>query len=44
MRLGRPRGFENKIYLKYVSKLRTVLYGLKKALKAWYGKIAEFLT
>ena len=25
-------------------KLRKALYGLKQALRAWYGKIAEFLT
>lgn len=42
--MNQLRGFENKTHLEYVCKLREALYGLKKAPRAGYGKIIEFLT
>ena len=41
--MEQPKGFENKLNPKYVYKLKKALYGLKKAPRAWYDKIAEFL-
>ncbi|KAE8675325.1 Detected protein of unknown function [Hibiscus syriacus] len=38
-----PMGFQSQDHPKYVCKLRKALYGLKQD-RAWYGKIAEFLT
>ena len=42
--MEQPRGFESKIHPEYVCKLKKALYGLKKAPRAWYGKIGEFLV
>jgi len=42
--MEQPRGFESKIHLEYVCKLKKALYGLKQAPRAWYGKIGEFLV
>ena len=42
--IEQPRGFESKIHLDYVCKLKKALYGLKQAPRAWYGKIGEFLV
>ena len=42
--MKQPRGFESKIHPEYVCKLKKALYGLKKAPRAWYGKIGEFLV
>ncbi|KAL5795083.1 hypothetical protein ACOSP7_003677 [Xanthoceras sorbifolium] len=39
-----PMGFQNEGHPEYVCKLRKALDGLKQAPRAWYGKIAEFLT
>lgn len=39
-----PLGFQNQEHPEYVCKLRKALYGWKQAPRAWYGKIAEFLT
>ena len=39
-----PKGFQSRDHPEYVCKLRKALYRLKQAPKAWYGKIAEFLT
>ena len=36
--------FQSQDHPKYVCKIRKALYGLKKAPRAWYGKISEFLT
>ena len=41
--MDQPEGFENKFNPEYVYKLKKVLYRLKQAPKAWYGKISEFL-
>ena len=37
-------GFKSQDYPKYVCRIRKALYRLKKAPRAWYGKISEFLT
>ncbi|KAL0423114.1 UNVERIFIED_CONTAM: Retrovirus-related Pol polyprotein from transposon RE1 [Sesamum radiatum] len=42
--MNQPMGFLSPDHPEYVCKLRKALYGLKHAPKAWYGKIAEFLT
>ena len=42
--MEQPRGFKSKIHPEYVCKLKKALYGLKKAPRAWYGKIGEFLV
>lgn len=36
--------FENKVHPEFMCKLRKAFYGLKQAPKAWYDKIAKFLT
>ncbi|KAJ9565416.1 hypothetical protein OSB04_001382 [Centaurea solstitialis] len=40
--MDQPKGFEDATNSNHVCKLRKALYGLKQ--RAWYGKIAEFLT
>ncbi|GKV15082.1 hypothetical protein SLEP1_g25883 [Rubroshorea leprosula] len=42
--MEQPCGFEDNRHPEYVCKLNRVLYGLKQVLKAWYGKIVEFLV
>ncbi|CAL8099446.1 unnamed protein product [Prunus armeniaca] len=42
--MTQPMGFENEVHLEYVCKLKKALYGLKQAPKAWYSKIAKFLS
>ncbi|KAE8681718.1 hypothetical protein F3Y22_tig00111310pilonHSYRG00060 [Hibiscus syriacus] len=42
--MTQPMGFQSQDHLEYVCKLRKAFYGLKRAPRAWYGKIAEFLT
>ena len=42
--MEQPRDFESKIHLEYICKLKKALYDLKQALRAWYGKIGEFLV
>lgn len=42
--MAQPMGFESKDHPNYVCKLRKAIYGLKQSPRAWYGKIAEFLT
>ncbi|KAL0391029.1 UNVERIFIED_CONTAM: Retrovirus-related Pol polyprotein from transposon RE1 [Sesamum calycinum] len=42
--MNQPMGFLSLDHPKYVCKLRKALYELKQAPRAWYGKIAEFLT
>jgi hypothetical protein len=39
-----PSGFEDNIYPDHVYKLSKALYGLKKALRAWYDCLRDFLT
>ena len=41
--MEQPRGFKSKIHPEYVCKLKKALYGLKKAPRAWYGKMVSFL-
>ena len=38
-----PPGFENSKYPEYVFKLKKSLYGLKKAPRAWYERLSNFL-
>jgi hypothetical protein len=38
-----PPGFESEKYPHQVYKLRKALYGLKKAPRAWYGRLRGFL-
>jgi hypothetical protein len=38
-----PPGFESEKYPHQVNKLRKALYGLKKAPRAWYGRLRGFL-
>jgi hypothetical protein len=38
-----PQGFESEKHLHRVYKLRKVLYELKKAPRAWYGRLRGFL-
>ncbi|KAE8699425.1 hypothetical protein F3Y22_tig00110578pilonHSYRG00054 [Hibiscus syriacus] len=42
--MTQPMGFQSQDHPEYVCKLRKALYRLKQAPRAWYGKIAEFLT
>ncbi|KAE8694951.1 hypothetical protein F3Y22_tig00110761pilonHSYRG00036 [Hibiscus syriacus] len=42
--MTQPMGFQSQGHPEYVCKLRKALYELKQAPRAWYGKIAEFLT
>ena len=42
--MGQPMGFQSEDHPEHVCKLRKALYGLRQAPRAWYGKIAEFLT
>ncbi|KAE8676041.1 hypothetical protein F3Y22_tig00111634pilonHSYRG00007 [Hibiscus syriacus] len=42
--MTQPMGFQSQDHPEYVCKLRKALYGLKQEPRAWYGKIAEFLT
>ncbi len=39
-----PPGYKDMSHLDYVCRLRTTLYGLKQALRAWHDKIAEYLV
>jgi len=41
--MEQPRGFKSKIHPEYVCKLKKVLYVLKQAPRAQYGKFGEFL-
>lgn len=36
-------GFEDLKHYKYAFQLKKLLYGLKKALRAWYDKLSNFL-
>ena len=36
--------FQSKDHLRHVCELRKVLYELKQALRAWYGKNVQFFT
>jgi hypothetical protein len=38
-----PKGFIDTNFLDHVYKLRKALYGLKKAPRAWYERLTEFL-
>ena len=38
-----PKSFESIAHTDYICKLKKALYGLKKAPRAWYVKIDEFL-
>ncbi|KAE8706377.1 hypothetical protein F3Y22_tig00110393pilonHSYRG00025 [Hibiscus syriacus] len=42
--MTQPMGFQSQDHPEYVCKIRKALYGLKRAPRAWYGKIAKFLT
>lgn len=42
--MEQPRGFEDKAHTRYVCLLKKALYRFKKASRACYGKIAEFIT
>ena len=42
--IDQPKGFLSQDHLEYVGKLRKAFYRLKQAPRAWYGKIAKFLT
>ncbi|CAL5324316.1 unnamed protein product [Camellia sinensis] len=42
--MNQPMGFQSQGHPEYVCKLQKALYRLKQAPRAWYGKIAEFLT
>jgi len=42
--MEQPRGFKSKIHPEYVCKLKKVLYVLKQAPRAQYGKFGEFLV
>ena len=42
--MNQPMGFQSQEYPNYVCKLQKAFYGLKQASRAWYGKIAEFMT
>ena len=42
--MGQPMGFQSEDHPEHVCKLKKALYGLRQAPRAWYGKIAEFLT
>ncbi|KAI3826790.1 hypothetical protein L1987_00846 [Smallanthus sonchifolius] len=41
--MDQPDGFISQEFPNHVCKLRKALYGLKQSLKAWFGKIGEFL-
>ena len=42
--MNQPMGFQSQEYPNYVCKILKALYGLMQAPRAWYGKIAEFMT
>ena len=42
--MNQPKGFESAANPNHVCKHRKTFFGLKQAPRAWYGKIAEFLT
>jgi hypothetical protein len=42
--IEQPQGFEVEDRKSHVCRLKKVLYGLKQALRAWYGHINSFLT
>ena len=42
--MNQPMGFQSQEYPNYVCKLQKAFYGLKQASRAWYGKIAKFMT
>ena len=40
----KPKGFIDPSFLDHVYTLKKSLYGLKKAHKAWYGRLTKFLV
>ena len=42
--IKQQQGFESKDRVNYVCKLKKARYGLKKSLRAWYGRVDRFLT
>ena len=42
--IEQPQGFEVEDRATHVCKLKKAMYGLKKAPRAWYGRIDSFLT
>jgi hypothetical protein len=42
--IEQPQGFEVEAIKTHVCRLKKALYGLKHALRAWYGRIDSFLT
>lgn len=41
--MEQPASYTSKAHPNFVCKLKKALYGLKKAPRAWYGKIAKYL-